>query len=128
MKHKWIASISPNKRASRDAYNREARRVVKSAQMQDWWCPIADRAWGEFHEVECIHHARGKNSEALRHDKRGWFLASLTGHRWIDRNRKKARELGFLCPLGKWGTPFKPDEPPMPGSVADLVARGILKI
>jgi hypothetical protein len=115
---KLIAFISPSKRASRATYNQEARRVVAEAQALNVRCPVMN--WcGVILPITCVHHMRGKNCEALRHDKRGWLLVSLTGHAWIDTNREEARRRGFLCPLGKWGTPFKPDEPPMPGSVAE---------
>jgi len=127
-KPKWIAAISPSKRASRDAYNREARTLVAVAQSMHYCCPVMNWFDGVVVPVECIHHLRGKNCEALRHDKRGWFLVSLRGHELITSNRALARKHDWLCPLGKWGTPFKPDEPPMPGSVADLEAQGILKI
>jgi len=115
---KRIASISEEKRASVAAYNREARRVVVLAREHGLICPVSLKVFRVEVHVEEIHHLRGKGCEALRHDKRGWMLINRLGHFWAGNNRKKARELGFLCPLGKWGTPFKPGEPPMPGSVA----------
>ena len=78
--------------------------------------------------VEEVHHLRGKASEPLRHDRRDWLLVSREGHGWIDRNRAKARELGFLCPVGKFGTPFKPDEPPMLGSVAEMENKALAPV
>ena len=125
-RQKRIASISPSKRASRAAYAREAKAVVGMARAAFLQCPVCDEMLYEYRPVDCVHHLRGKGSEALRHDKRGWLLVSLAGHAWIDRNRVMARVRGWLCPAGKWGTPFKPDEPAMPGSVADLEAKGIL--
>jgi hypothetical protein len=122
----WIAAISPSKRASRAAYNREARRVVEVARSARAWCPVALLLWGELRLVEEVHHARGKGSEPLRHDKRGWFLVCRMSHTWIENHKAKARELGWVCPVGKFGTPFKPGEPPMPGSVAEMEAKGKL--
>ena len=126
-KPKWIAAISPSKRASVEAYNREARRVVMDAQERGVECPVALAIWGEIWIVTEIHHARGKLCEALRHDKRGWFLVCRKAHSWIDRNRQKAQSKGWLCPLGKWGSPFRSNEPPMPGSVAEMEAKNLLR-
>ena len=125
-KPKWIAAISPSKRASVAAYNQDARLIVACARSLGWLCPVAFAVWDGARPVECCHHLRGKSCESLRHDRRGWLLVSLAGHAWIHRNPEKARKLGFLGPLGKWGTPFKPDEPPMPGSVAEMEAKGLL--
>lgn len=124
-KIKRIPSISPRRRASRDAYGREARKVIIMARTRGHYCPIA-ALWKEIVLVECVHHLRGKHCEELRHDKRGWLLVSLWGHRWIDQNRDEARRRGWLAPLGKWNVKFKPGEPPMPGSVADLQEKGLL--
>ena len=117
---KRIASISPSKRASVAAYNLEARRVVLIAQQAGIECPVCVGFL-----VTCIHHARGKGCESLRHDKRGWFLMTVVGNGWVHKNHAKARKLGILCPVGKWGTPFKPDEPPMPGSVAEMEKKSL---
>ena len=126
--HKPIASISPGKRASVAAYNRKARLIVETAQANQCYCPVMLWRWGVLRLVEEVHHLRGKGSEPLRHDRRGWLLVSREGHGWIDRNRAKARERGLLCPVGKWGTPFKPDEPPMPGSVAEMEEKSLAPV
>ena len=125
LKAKRIASVSPRHRSSRAAYNKEAKRVTLEAKAAGMTCPIAWWAYGKGVTVECVHHLRGKHCEELRHDKRGWMLVSMLGHDWVDQNRAKARVLGFLADLGKWNTKFKPYEPPMTGSVADLVAKGL---
>jgi hypothetical protein len=124
---KWIAAISPGKRASRDAYNREAREVIEAARNIPLYCPVALAVWSETIVVECVHHLRGKNCEPLRHDKRGWLLVSMRGHSWIHHNPNKALAAGWRCPNGKWGTPFKDGEAPMPGSVAELEAKNPLR-
>lgn len=124
---KRIAAISESKRASVAAYNQDARLIVACARSLGWMCPIALELWGEEILVECVHHLRGKNCEALRHDRRGWLLVCRKSHSWIDRNRNMAREYGFLCWLGKWGVPFKPGEAAHPGSVADMEAKNLLR-
>lgn len=126
LKAKRIASISPRRRASRDAYNRSARDIVRLGRAMGHYCPVVWALAGVTVLVECIHHMRGKGCEALRHDRRGWLMVSMTGHSMIDFHRAEARKRGWLCPLGKWNTPFKPDESPMPGSVADLCEKGLL--
>jgi len=123
---KRISSISPSKRSSRAAYNREAKRLVWVARATGMGCPVIWHLHRFLVMPECIHHARGKDCEALRHDKRGWFLMTVEGNLWVHRNMAAARKQGWLCADGKWGTPFKPDDPPMPGSVADLQAKGLL--
>lgn len=123
---KRIASISFAKRASVAAYNREARSVVEMARSKSLICPVMNWLTGATLLVECVHHCRGKNNEALRHDKRGWLLTTVMGNGWIHKHPSQAREQGFLCPKGKWGTPFKPNEPPMPGSVAELESKNFL--
>lgn len=127
-KPRWIAAISPSKRSSHNAYNREAWTLVTVANSMHLYCPVMYWLTGVFLPVECVHHLRGKNCEALRHDKRGWLMVSLSGHGRIGLYPSEAREHGWLCPQGKWGSPFGLFELPMPGSVADLAARGILKI
>jgi hypothetical protein len=126
MKPRSIASISPSKRASRSEYNRESVSVVQLARILGRVCPITLAVYEKQVLVECVHHLRGKNCEALRHDKRGWMLTSVAGNGWVHRNPSEAIKRGFLCPRGKWGTPFKPGEAPMPGSVADLESKEIL--
>ena len=37
-----------------------------------------------------------------------------------------ARRRNWLCEIGKFGTPFKPDEPPMPGSVAENLLQNAI--
>ena len=123
-KPKWIAATSPSKRASRAAYHREARRVVDVARSKRVWCPVALLLWGEIRLVEEVHHGCGRGCDALLHDQRGWFLVCRASHVWIENHKAEAREHGWVCPVGKFGTPFKPDEPPMPGSVAELQAKG----
>lgn len=122
--YKRIPSISPRRRASVQAYNREARRVVEEARGIFLCCVVSFILWRKFRLVEEVHHMRGKGCEALRHDKRGWLLVSRKGHQWIDQHRAEARKLGWL---GPWNTPFKDDELPMPGSVVDPYQRKILK-
>jgi hypothetical protein len=64
--------------------------------------PISDR-------ISQIHHMRGRLGTLLM-DKRGWLPCSTQGHRWIDANKEKARELGFLCAKGLWHVPFRDGE------------------
>lgn len=122
-KAKRIASVASWRRPSLNAYNREARRVVMEARARGWVCPVMKEILGENLFVECVHHMRGKHCEALRHDKRGWLLVTLWGHRWIDQNRAEAMRRGWLGPRGKWNVLFAPDEKPHPGSVADLLTQ-----
>lgn len=125
-RYKRIPSISRRRRASRDAYNREAKRVVEEARARAMVCPISERMGLKSRLVEEIHHMRGKTSEALRRDSRGHLLVSRWGHNWIERNRATAYANGWLCPYGLFGTPFKPHDPPYIGSVADLQEKGLL--
>lgn len=123
---KRIAPISARNRASRAAYRRDVRRVIEKARWLGLVCPVCFWIKRKRVFVEENHHIRGKHCEALRHDKRGWLLVSREGHDWIERNRAKAQAWGWLAPLGKWNVCFTPDEPPCCGSVAALIAVGVL--
>lgn len=48
-----------------------------------------------------VHHMRGRLGPLLL-DQRYWLGVCDEGHRWIDANRAKAREMGWLCKVGDW--------------------------
>lgn len=61
---------------------------------------------GKFSEVSgqpatMNHHVRGRLGTLL-FDKRFWCATTFKDHRWIEDNKEKARELGFLCQRGEW--------------------------
>lgn len=91
-----------------------AREVVSEAQGRP--CPAVAAVpelregmaygWPISYRVTDAHHMRGRAGSLLA-DKRGLVGLSRLGHRWVEANKDKARELWLLCPRGLWGVPFR---------------------
>jgi hypothetical protein len=88
---KRIASISPNKRASHDAYNRDARAFLAGKQ-----CAV----YPTLKAVE-IHHTAGRLGPLLN-DQSKWIAVSRQAHNWIHLNIAEARSFGWIAPVGAW--------------------------
>ncbi len=52
------------------------------------------------------HHFQGRRGMLLLYEP-FWIPVSWEGHRWIDAHRAQARELGLLCPLGRYNSPVR---------------------
>lgn len=50
-----------------------------------------------------VHHMRGRLGPLLL-DQRFWVPVCRKAHAWIDANRKKARQYGWLCQKGEWNS------------------------
>lgn len=92
-------------------YAAEARAFVAAAVARGETCPVVAAVpelregkkygWPISARLNEVHHTRGRRGPLLR-DRRFWLAVSKQGHRWVHANPARARELGFLCPLGQW--------------------------
>jgi hypothetical protein len=87
---KRIASISPGKRASRAAYNREAKRFLAGKRCLRCAKPATD-----------VHHSAGRAGGLLLNSKL-WIPLCRDCHNWVHLHPKAACEAGFNCPKGCW--------------------------
>lgn len=55
----------------------------------------------DFYEATDIHHTRGRVGNLLLATEH-WIAVSRIGHQWIHDHPEKARQRGWLPPLGKW--------------------------
>ena len=51
-----------------------------------------------------LHHSRGR-AGSLFLDERFWKALCRDHHNWVGENMDAAREMGLLCPKGKWNSP-----------------------
>jgi hypothetical protein len=90
-------------------YRREAREFVEAHAGKS--CPVwlsvpelrSGRKYGHpiSGKVTEVHHRFGRVGRLLRWQA-GWLGVSKQGHRWIHEHVEKARELGFVGPVGTW--------------------------
>jgi hypothetical protein len=55
-----------------------------------------------------VHHTRGRVG-ALLIDTHYWVPLCREHHDWVQAHPNKAREVGLLCPPGKWNVPPRRD-------------------
>ena len=49
-----------------------------------------------------VHHWAGRGTDSLKLNSLLWQALCRPCHDWVGRERKAAREAGFLCPMGCW--------------------------
>ena len=95
--------------AGRTAARVEQERIYQ-AEVREWirlpenrWCQVYLRLLGRrVRAIQC-HHYQGRRGRLLRYQP-FWIPVSWEGHRWIDDHRERTRELGLLCPMGKYNS------------------------
>jgi hypothetical protein len=95
-----------------------ARRTVERADQERLyrtrvkaWLALPENRWCRVYllllsrrvpATQC-HHYQGRRGRLLLYEP-FWIPVSWEGHRWIDEHRERARELGLLCPLGRYNS------------------------
>jgi hypothetical protein len=101
-----VAKVKANRE-----YRARAKEVVANARKNGMRCPVV-AAVPELRDgfkyghpvsdkINEVHHRYGRAGRLLLWEL-GWLLVSKQGHRWVHQNPDRARELGFLCPVGCW--------------------------
>jgi hypothetical protein len=83
------------------------------SRVQEWlrlaenrWCRVYLLLTGQRVPATQCHHYQGRRGMLLLYEP-FWIPVSWEGHRWIDDHREQARQLGRLCPLGRFNSPVK---------------------
>lgn len=93
--------------------NRMREERVYHERLKQWllrpenrWCRVYELLLGrKVPAVEC-HHYQGRRGMLLLYEP-FWIPVSWEGHRWIDEHREQARQLGLICPFGRYNSPMK---------------------
>ena len=90
----------------------EQERIYR-ARVKEWlrlpenrWCRVYQLLLGRHRPATQCHHYQGRHGMLLLYEPY-WIPVSWEGHRWIDDHRERARELGLLCPLGRYNSPVR---------------------
>ena len=107
--------LTPYKRlrfVSRRTPERAEQERFYQTQVREWlrrpenrWCRVYLRLLDRRVPASQCHHYQGRRGLLLRYEP-FWIPVSWEGHRWINEHRERARELGLLCPLGRYNSPL----------------------
>ena len=88
------------KRAAEEAIYR--RRVKERLANEKPICAVAEVVGStRIQRATQVHHVFGRRGKLLLWEP-GWKFVSMDGHLWIENNKKLARQLGLLAPVGKY--------------------------
>jgi hypothetical protein len=86
---------------------------VYGARVKEWlglpqnhWCRVYFLLLNRRVPATQCHHYQGRRGILLLYEP-FWIPVSWEGHHWIEDHRGEARDLGLLCPLGRYNSPVK---------------------
>lgn len=102
---------------------RAQQELVYQARVREWlrqpenrWCRVSLVLSGRRMPASQCHHYQGRRGMLLLYEP-FWIPVSWEGHRWIDEHRQRARELGLLCPLGRYNSAVGFNNPSNPAGL-----------
>ncbi len=112
LKHE-LAHYKRRRALARRTPERAEQERLYRTQVQEWlrlpenrWCRVYLLLLGRHVPAFQCHHYQGRRGMLLLYEP-FWIPVSWEGHRWIDEHRERARELGLLCPLGRYNSPVR---------------------
>lgn len=87
----WLKPRTAKRAAEEAIYRRLSRAWIQGKK-----CAVFPAEWA----TQC-HHIFGRRGKLLLWEH-GWMAVSARGHEWINSNPARAREKGFLAPVGKY--------------------------
>ncbi len=96
---------------------RAGQERIYIARVREWlrlpenrWCRVYLVLAGRRVPATECHHYQGRRGMLLLYEP-FWIPVSWEGHQWINDHRERARELGLLCPLGRYNSPVHRESP-----------------
>jgi hypothetical protein len=102
-----VAGCTPARKAQEHFYQRRVQEWLRYPENR--WCRVYLLLLGRRVPATQCHHYQGRRGMLLLCEP-FWIPVSWEGHRWIDEHREQARQLGLLCPLGRYNSPVRSAE------------------
>jgi hypothetical protein len=96
-----VARRTPERAQQERLYHTRIKEWLRLAE--NHWCRVYLLLLGQRVPATQCHHYQGRRGMLLLYEP-FWIPVSWEGHRWIEDHRQRARELGLLCPLGRYNS------------------------
>jgi hypothetical protein len=101
-RQRWIPRRTPERASRERLYCTRVREWLRLPENR--WCRVYLLLLDQRVPATQCHHFQGRRGMLLLYEP-FWIAVSWEGHRWIDEHREQARDLGLLCPLGRYNSP-----------------------
>jgi hypothetical protein len=98
---RFVPSRTPERAAQERLYYDRVKEWLRLPENR--WCRVYLLLLEQRVPATQCHHFQGRRGMLLLYEP-FWIPVSWEGHRWIDDHRQQARDLGLLCPLGKYNS------------------------